>query len=401
MNMLLIAARAVHVVSAMLLFGELVFAVVVAKPVWRRARPAGTVDVDDVYRRLRVVAHWSVVASIVSGAVWLAAEAAVMSGMPLGQAMNRDTLGLALGDTLFGHVWVLRLGLVIALCALLVAVGRSAGDWRRSCLTIAATVAAAAYLGSLAWAGHAVVGQGSNDFDQIVADVAHLLAAGAWLGALPALMHSLDDTGVSGATAQVVKRFSNLGMASIVVLIASGLTNAWYLVGDVPALVGTGYGRLLLAKLGLFATMMGLAVANHGYGAPRLAGGDRGALRLLRRNAILEIATGIGLMIIVGVLGVTVPAAHQSPVWPFDRTLSWQPLEQSAWMQLTLFAVGMVACIAAVIVVRGALSRPPRMRIAALLGIAIPAGMLPGCSPCPRTRRPIRRPRSATLRMRS
>ena len=38
-------------------------------------------------------------------------------------------------------------------------------------------------------------------------------------------------------------------------------------------------------------------------------------------------------------------------------------------------AAGTVACIAAAIVVRGALSRPPRIPIAALAGIAIPAGM--------------------------
>jgi putative copper resistance protein D len=164
-------------------------------------------------------------------------------------------------------------------------------------------------------------------------------------------------------------------VVSVSVLIASGLSNAWYLVGDVPALFGTDYGRLLLAKLGLFATMLGLAVANRGYLAPRLAGGDRGALHLLRRTAVLEIAAGIGVVIIVGVLGVTVPAAHQSPVWPFDHTLSWQRIQQTAWVQLVLAAAGTVACIAAAIVVRGALSRPPRMRIAALAGIAIPAGM--------------------------
>jgi putative copper resistance protein D len=102
---------------------------------------------------------------------------------------------------------------------------------------------------------------------------------------------------------------------------------------------------------------------------------DRGALHLLRRTAVLEIAAGIGVVIIVGVLGVTVPAAHQSPVWPFDHTLSWRRIQQTAWVQLVLAAAGMVACISAAIVVRGALSRPPRMRIAALAGIAIPAGM--------------------------
>jgi len=375
MNTLLVAARAAHYASAMLLFGELVFVVAVARPAWRRAQRAGSGDGDDVYRRLLVVARWSVIASIVSGLAWLAAKAAIMSGMPVGQALNRETLGLVLGDTVFGRVWTLRLGLVIALSGVLLAVGRSAGDPRRSLLAISAVVAAAAYLGSLAWAGHAVAGQGPDDYNPIVADVAHLLAAGAWLGALPALVHCLGRFHTLDGVAQVTRRFSNLGVVSVSVLIASGLSNAWYLVGDVPALFGTDYGRLLLAKLGLFATMLGLAVANRGYWAPRLAGGDRGAPHLLRRNAVLEIAAGIGVVIIVGVLGVTVPAAHQSPVWPFDHTLSWQRIQQTAWVQLVLAAAGTVACVAAAIVVRGALSRPPRIPIAALAGIAIPGGM--------------------------
>jgi putative copper resistance protein D len=119
--------------------------------------------------------------------------------------------------------------------------------------------------------------------------------------------------------------------------------------------------------------MLALAVANRGFLTPRLAGGDRGALHVLRRNTVLEIAAGIGVVIIVGVLGITVPAAHQSPVWPFDYTLSSQPLQQSAWMQLAVAAAGMIACISAAVTVGGLLGRPPRLRFAALAGIAIPA----------------------------
>ncbi len=163
MNSLFVAARAVHYASALLLFGELVFVIAVARPAWRRVK-AG--DGDAVYRRLFAVARWSVIASIASGAAWLAAQAAVMSGVQAAQAMNRETLGLVLGNTVFGHVWVLRLGLIVVLVAVLLALRRSAGDPRRSRLAIVATVIAAAYLGSLAWAGHAVAGAEPDDFDQ-------------------------------------------------------------------------------------------------------------------------------------------------------------------------------------------------------------------------------------------
>jgi putative copper export protein/mono/diheme cytochrome c family protein len=375
MSALFVAARAVHYASAMLLFGELVFVIAVARPAWRRARDPETGDGNAICHRLVGTSRWSVIASIVSGGIWFAAEAGVMSGTPVVQAMNRDTLGLVVANTLFGHVWALRLGLVIALVAMMWALGRSADDLRTSRLALGAAVLAAAYLGSLASAGHAIAGESPGDYKQIVADIAHLLAAGAWLGALPALVHCLGSTHTLDGAALVTRRVSNLGLASVGVLIVSGLTNAWHLVGDVPALFGTDYGRLLLAKLGLFVVMLGLAVANRGYLAPRLSGGDRRAASLLRRNAILEITAGIGVVIIVGALGVTVPAAHQAPVWPFDHTLSWQRIQESAWVQLVLAAAGTVACIAAAIVVKGALSRPPRLRFAALAGVAVPAGL--------------------------
>jgi putative copper resistance protein D len=270
---------------------------------------------------------------------------------------------------------MLRLGLIVVLVAVLLALGRSARDPRQSRLAIVAAVIAAAYLGSLAWVGHAVAGNETDDFDRIVADVAHLLAAGAWLGALPALVHFLASTHALDAVTQATRRYSNLGMASIGVLVASGLVNAWYQVGGVPALIGTEYGQLLLAKLGLFSAMLGLAATNRGVLTRRLARGDRAALPLLRRNAVLEIAAGIGVVTIVGGLGVTVPAAHAFPVWPFDYTLSSQSLQQSAWMQLAVTAAGLVACICAAVIVAGLVGRPPRLRFAALAGIAIPAGM--------------------------
>jgi putative copper export protein/mono/diheme cytochrome c family protein len=373
MNTLFIAVRAVHYASALLLFGELLFVISVARPAWRRVTAD---DGDAVYRRLLVVARWSVVAGIASGAAWLATQAAVMSGVQVGEAMNRETLGLVLANTTFGHVWVLRLGLASALIAVLLALRRPVGDPRRSRLAVGATVIAAAYLGSLAWAGHAGAGAEPDDFDRIVADVVHLLAAGAWLGALPAFVYSLHRNDAVGSVAQATRRFSNLSMASVSVLVVSGLINAWYQVGGVPALIGTEYGRLLLAKLGLFAMMLGLGVTNRGVLTPRLAGGDHGALRWLRRNTVLEIAAGIGVVIIVGMLGVTVPGAHQPPVWPFAHTLSWQALQQSAWMQVVVPGAVIVACICAAVIVTGLLGRPPRLYFAALAGIAIPAGIV-------------------------
>jgi putative copper resistance protein D len=372
MNMLFVTARVVHYASAMLLFGELVFAIAILRPVWRYPRPgvAGAVS-----GRFIAVTRWSVIASIASAAAWFVAQAAVMSDMPVLQAINPETLGLVLDSTVFGRIWTLRAGLVVALWALLLAMRRSTLDARRSRLAIAAALVAAAYLGAMAWAGHAGAGQGTDGRLQILADVVHLLAAGAWLGALPALVILLGRARTRDEAAQAARRFSALGLVSVTALIASGCVNAWYQVGDVPALIGTGYGRLLLAKLALFAALLGLAVANRGLLVQRVADDDRGARRSLRRNAMLEIALGIGVVTIVGELGVTVPAIHEPPLWPFERTLSFLPMQQSAWVQVVLAGAGTVACFAAVVALKDVLSRPPRLGITALAGIAVPAAI--------------------------
>ena len=374
MNALFVALRAIHYSSAMLVFGELVFMLSVARPAFRRARSGD--GGDDFQTQFFAVAWWGLVATIASGAAWFAAEVVVMSGLPVEQALTRETFGLILADTVFGHIFALRLGLAVALGAVLMVMRRTKDDAGRSRLAIVAIALAAAYLGSLAWVGHAVVGDESEGLARIVADVAHLLAAGAWLGALPALVFVLGRARAQAAAAHMARRFSTLGLTSVGVLIASGLVNAWYQVGDIPALVGTDYGRLLVAKLGLFAAMLGLATVNRGVSTRPVSGEDRDALRLLRRNVMLEIAFGIGVIAIVGALGVTVPAAHQPPIWPFDRTLSFDSIQQSAWMQLVVVTTGAIACIAAVALVAGALSRPPQVRIVAVAGLVIPVAIL-------------------------
>lgn len=374
MSPLVDALRALHYASAMLLFGELVFALYIAGPAWRGALAA--FEDGAVERRFFAVARRALGVSIASGAAWFAAETAIMSGLPVEEAMAPETLALVIGNTGFGLAFTTHAGLAVALLAVIIVMRRSNHGTRRAGFAILVVAIAAGYLGSLAWTGHAVAGDESEGLVRIVAGVTHLLAAGAWLGALPALVSMLGRTRSQGAAAEAARRFSTLGVASVGVLTASGLANTWYQVGSVPSLLGTDYGRLLVAKLALFAAMLVLATINRGIATQPLSGGDRKGLRLLRRNAVLETALGIGVIAIVGVLGVTVPAIHQPVTWPFDHTLSLDPIRQSAWMQLVVAAVGAVGCIAVIALGAGALGRPPHIRPVAIAGVVIAGGIL-------------------------
>ena len=379
MDAMIVVARTVHFASAILLFGELLFALAVATPVWRGAGGASPGHRPRLLSLVLACGAWALAASVISGAAWLAAETAIMSGTPIAQSLSGDTIGLVLGRTLFGRVWVWRFGLAVVLAALLLAIGRSAGESRRARIAMGAVLVAAAYLGTLAWAGHAAAGQLSGPYVQIVCDVVHLLAAGAWLGALPGLVFLLGRAQPLDVTAQVARRFSTLGVVSVGALVASGVGNTWYLVGDVPALIGTDYGRLLLAKIALFAAMVGLAAVNRWSLTVRLQARDPlnvRALRSLRRNATMETAAGVIIVVIVGVLGVMVPAAHQSAVWPFDHTLSWQAAQQSIGVGTAAVMAGSVACVAAGVALSGALRKQWRLGTAGIVATAVAATIL-------------------------
>jgi len=373
MNPLLVAARAVHFASTMLLFGELVFALAVATPAWRNAGRAAFDHDQGIHHRLLLIEGWSLVVSIASGAIWLEVEASSMSGMPLEQAISRDTLSLVLGQTIFGRLWIWRFGLAVAFGALLLALGRTASSRARSRLSLCCVVIAAAYLASLAWAGHAAAGQGSQGLLQLSSDIVHLLAAGGWLGALPGLVFFLGRSQSLDAATQAARRFSTLGVVSVGALVLSGLGNAWYLVGSVPALVGTEYGRLLLAKLAVFAAMLTLAAVNRLSLTPRLKGQDARALPFLRRNATAEIVAGIIVVAIVGKLGTTIPGAHQSPIWPFEHTLSWEDAQQAAGDGAALAVTGIIACLAAGFVLVGVRRHRPRVWIVGIATIVATA----------------------------
>src|SRR5215470_13550788 len=133
-------ARTIHFASAVLLFGELLFWLVVATPVWNNASGAALQRKQRLLPLGLVCGAWTLAASVISGAIWLVAEATIMSGVPIAQAIRDNTIGLVLGRTAFGHLWLWRLGLAAALGALLVAIGRSTSERFRLRIVVGAVL---------------------------------------------------------------------------------------------------------------------------------------------------------------------------------------------------------------------------------------------------------------------
>jgi putative copper resistance protein D len=98
----------------------------------------------------------------------------------------------------------------------------------------------------------------------------------------------------------------------VIVLVVSGISNSWLLVGSIHAFFTTPYGRLLLVKLTLFAILIAIGARNRLLikATPLKGPSDPNVLSQLRRNVISEAWLGSAVVLIVACLGVTPPARH-------------------------------------------------------------------------------------------
>ena len=151
-------------------------------------------------------------------------------------------------------------------------------------------------------------------------NVLHVAAVSAWFGGLVALVlvvsratRELEPPDRSRLLAAVLARFSQLALIAVIVILASGLVQAYVLVRHPHALLDTAYGRAVLIKFCLLLVLIGVGAYNRLRSVPRLervaAGGEapgRAGL-LLRRALRAEVA------LIVVVLGVTGALAAYAP----------------------------------------------------------------------------------------
>ncbi len=324
----LIWVRAVHFAATLSVAGVAFFLAFVGEPALRAADHGPSAAL--VRRRLAGIAWASLAVVVLSGAAWLVVLAAQMSERPLAAMWSEDAVWTVLSDTGFGHVWLVRSGLVAMLAVANLAWFAAVRPSPRP--RVVALASASALVGTLAFAGHAAAGAGVEGIVQQTADVLHLVAAASWAGALVPLAVLLgaaakDRGGHSVAIARAATlRFSTLGIASVAVVLASGVVNTWELAGSVPALFGTEYGRLLLAKVALFLVMLSVAAVNRLRLTPRLVQGTdasarRDALRQLRSNSLIEAGVAAIILIIVAVLGTLPPGNEQTSydAAPYDR----------------------------------------------------------------------------------
>lgn len=337
--------HACHFAATLLAAGWCFFLWVIAHPAFARA--GAREDQAEFHHRSRRIVGMVLVLALISGALWLVATSASMSDRAFSGALDPAILRVVLTQTRFGLVWLLRFGLC-ALFLIVVMAERRAG--RR--LDGIGTALGGILVATLAWAGHGAADEDIAGRIHLGADLAHLLAAAAWLGGLPPLAFLLARAYRGPAPHRIAtattatQRFSVLGMFAVATLILSGLVNSWFLIGTVPALIGTTYGQMLMLKLVLFLAMVGLAAFNQFRLTPRLAAASApSAARSLCRNAGLEAALGAGVLAAVGALTIAVPAAHDTITWPLPVTWSLQAVAGSPMREAAAVAAALLAVV--------------------------------------------------------
>jgi copper transport protein len=290
---------------------------------------------------------------ILAGAWWVALGATVVSiplqatyaaGGSLADAFDPSVIADELGART-GRAWLIR----VALLAVAAVVGprllRRGTERRTETLLPAALGGGLALLATITFTGHAVSGDVVGL--AVVTDLVHLSAVSVWLGGLALLLGAVlwPAGGVADSRAEVIAtRFSDVASGAVMVIVASGVVQAWRQLGSWDALVDSSYGRLLLVKLGFFALMLAAAAASRswvrqrararmasvalspGPGATRVSSSARARLSVLRRSVATDVGLAVAVLAVTAALVNAVPGAsavNDAPAGggPFNTTV--------------------------------------------------------------------------------
>ncbi|MEU8339557.1 copper resistance protein CopC [Micromonospora tulbaghiae] len=213
-----------------------------------------------------------------------------------------DVTGSGLGDVLgsaYGTTHLVRLGLLAAAAFLLRPL--FAGPIGRTDGIILAVLGGAA-LFTWPLAGHAAASPAPAV--SVVVDAVHLGGMAVWLGGLVMLAVFLLRRADERELDAILPIWSRWAALSVAALLLAGTVQGLIEVASIQALFDTTYGRLLLAKIVLFALVIGVAAYSRALVRRRVAAGRPGAMR---RAVVAE------LVITAVVLGVSATLVQTTP----------------------------------------------------------------------------------------
>ena len=141
-----------------------------------------------------------------------------------------------------------------------------------------------------------------------LATALHHLGTAAWIGGMPFLLISLAHAGTVAEARNMARRYSQIALLSVAVLVLAGIYMAWFYVGTWSGLYGTSYGLLLLAKIYLLLVMVLMGWGNLAM-VRRLDVNPQPLLARLRSFAEAEVGLGFTVILAAASMSAQPPAA--------------------------------------------------------------------------------------------
>jgi copper transport protein len=259
-------------------------------------------------KRFYVTVGIGVVAAIDVGiaAFLLRAEDALQ--LPFGRLLYGDLAPLA--RSRFGDAFI-AMTLGFALVATLVFLA-----WLtdRTVLLWPAFVLALAFASGLSLSGHSAADAGASWKSQ-VADWAHLSAASLWIGGLIQLALVVWPL-MPDLRRDAFLAFSRLATVCVGVLLLAGIYLAILRLPQLSDLWTTGYGEILLVKIGLVSVAFAWGGLHKLVVVPALARGSERALPRLRGSLLGESMVGMAVLLAAAVLVDAKPPVQPAPTPP-------------------------------------------------------------------------------------
>lgn len=218
-------------------------------------------------------------------------DAAIVTGSSIGSVLGSSTMLANEAATPFGSATLVTGALIIVALGPAMILASRFAEVPMS-LRWALALIFAALAATVSITGHAVT-TGTLAI-RLPLDVIHVIAASIWVGGLVQLFllapHAHERT-------DDVVRFSRTAFVCVMALLATGAYATWVELGlDVDRLFSNQYGRIILAKLLLYAATMPLAWNNMTAFVPALRQRPQDAPHMLRQYVYREFALLIAII---------------------------------------------------------------------------------------------------------
>jgi putative copper export protein len=176
-----------------------------------------------------------------------------------------------------------------------------------------------AFTSGLSLSGHSAADAGSS-WKSGLADWAHISAACLWVGGLVQLGLVVWPL-MPDARRTAFLGFSRLATVCIAVILLAGVYLSIVRLPQLSDLWSTGYGQVLLVKIGLVSLALGWGGLHKLIGVPAVASGNERILGRLQRSLVGESMVGMAVLLAAAVLVDAKPPARPAPAPPAASTL--------------------------------------------------------------------------------